>query len=298
MRFAAFTWRRPVKVDNGQTGLKLAVRSAAIEAARPENVVETHAGLGFLRSRMYSGFGGAVCEKDRAKAERLAAKFRNLTVVYGDSLAYLKVPDFGFVASLVDIDPYGDPWPHVRACMSCKALPGRFVLAVTDGLVQSCRLSTTLKASSLRPVAAAFGAHDLFRRYGDVVRFLLGHWGQQFGCRTELLALKWSPSVVCFAAAVERVADAEPVRVSPRGVDLRYKTAGWQAMRQAVIVRAGGKCESCGKPSPKDMNIDHVRPLNAGGPHGIENLRALCRSCHSAATRNAQDAGILPGGQH
>ncbi|MFF9403715.1 HNH endonuclease [Streptomyces sp. NPDC014744] len=47
----------------------------------------------------------------------------------------------------------------------------------------------------------------------------------------------------------------------------------------AVFRRDGFRCLACG--SEDDLTIDHVQHQSAGGRHGIENLRTLCRSCNS-----------------
>ncbi|MFF9438499.1 HNH endonuclease [Streptomyces sp. NPDC014735] len=47
----------------------------------------------------------------------------------------------------------------------------------------------------------------------------------------------------------------------------------------AVFRRDGFRCLACG--SEDDLTIDHVQHQSAGGRHGVENLRTLCRSCNS-----------------
>jgi len=37
----------------------------------------------------------------------------------------------------------------------------------------------------------------------------------------------------------------------------------------------------CGRPAEE---VDHIKPLADGGTHDIENLQALCKSCHSRKT--------------
>lgn len=49
--------------------------------------------------------------------------------------------------------------------------------------------------------------------------------------------------------------------------------------RAAKIAYWGGKCWMCGSPA---TSIDHIKPLIAGGPHILANLRPACRSCNSS----------------
>jgi 5-methylcytosine-specific restriction enzyme A len=53
--------------------------------------------------------------------------------------------------------------------------------------------------------------------------------------------------------------------------------------QRAVIVRAEGRCEGCGK-SVADgavLEIDHVLPVCQGGTNDVDNLQLLCSTCNS-----------------
>lgn len=50
-------------------------------------------------------------------------------------------------------------------------------------------------------------------------------------------------------------------------------------LREAVFERDGYKCVRCG--SNDHLQADHILPQSVGGPHCIENLRTLCRSCNA-----------------
>lgn len=49
--------------------------------------------------------------------------------------------------------------------------------------------------------------------------------------------------------------------------------------REAVFERDGHKCVRCD--STDSLQVDHILPQSCGGPHIIENLRTLCRSCNA-----------------
>ncbi len=55
------------------------------------------------------------------------------------------------------------------------------------------------------------------------------------------------------------------------------RTPKWKAIRQRVLVRAGGLCEGCGH--EKATQVHHVTYKNAGNEFLWE-LRAICDGCH------------------
>ena len=54
--------------------------------------------------------------------------------------------------------------------------------------------------------------------------------------------------------------------------------ASWQATR-AVVRHQERECRECGATS--DLTVDHIRPQSMGGTNARDNLRVLCRPCHS-----------------
>lgn len=51
-----------------------------------------------------------------------------------------------------------------------------------------------------------------------------------------------------------------------------------EALRRRVIERYGPRCVYCG--TAKNIEMDHVLPVIAGGATTIENLRPACRLCN------------------
>jgi HNH endonuclease len=57
-----------------------------------------------------------------------------------------------------------------------------------------------------------------------------------------------------------------------------YKSAQWRMLREFVIRRANGRCETPGSGND-GVIVDHVRPRRDGGSDTPQNLRLLCRRC-------------------
>lgn len=54
------------------------------------------------------------------------------------------------------------------------------------------------------------------------------------------------------------------------------------SMRYTVLKNAKHRCELCGiHGREKSLDIDHIVPINKGGPNVIENMQALCYTCNS-----------------
>jgi len=71
----------------------------------------------------------------------------------------------------------------------------------------------------------------------------------------------------------------------------------WEAMRQRVWERDGGRCQGpyCRDAQPlalETVHIDHRVPVSAGGTNASSNLRTLCRRCHVLRAGHAH-AGMI-----
>jgi 5-methylcytosine-specific restriction endonuclease McrA len=67
----------------------------------------------------------------------------------------------------------------------------------------------------------------------------------------------------------------------------RTRGSSWQATRAQVMRRDAGLCTYCapfGHLTP-GAEVDHTRPLWAGGTDTPQNLRLVCRAHHRAKTR-------------
>ena len=66
----------------------------------------------------------------------------------------------------------------------------------------------------------------------------------------------------------------------------------WAQIRAAVWGRDEGRCRGpyCVGASPlplETVHIDHIVPLSHGGSNHLDNLRTLCRRCHTLRADNA-----------
>jgi hypothetical protein len=67
------------------------------------------------------------------------------------------------------------------------------------------------------------------------------------------------------------------------------------ALREAVIKRARGCCEYCWSPSrysPEVFEVEHIRPISAGGTTTLDNLALACPACNRH--KGSHQSGIDP----
>ena len=70
-------------------------------------------------------------------------------------------------------------------------------------------------------------------------------------------------------------------RNHPSNVDPRR----WRAVRRKVLERDGERCP-CGAHA---TDVDHIQPVFQGGAWwSLDNLQALCATCHKAKSRQEQ----------
>lgn len=92
----------------------------------------------------------------------------------------------------------------------------------------------------------------------------------------------------------QRRYDAERGSAAQRGYD-----ATWRRLRKMVLARRPlcedpfGIHEQHGEVVASE-EVDHIVPLSAGGDNSLDNLQALCKSCHSRKT--AAEDGRWEGG--
>jgi hypothetical protein len=162
------------KLDNSTYTQKVALRREAIERfdddVKPV-VMETHGGAGKLYDAVYAGFKqGVVFEKDPEKAGILAIQRPTWAVYECDSTAALSEGVGSHLCiDLLDVDPWGDSWPTIKAFFSsARPFAERMVVVVNCGLRQKLRINGAWLTGSMRSMVEKYG-NDLHPVYLDLV---------------------------------------------------------------------------------------------------------------------------------
>jgi 5-methylcytosine-specific restriction endonuclease McrA len=67
-------------------------------------------------------------------------------------------------------------------------------------------------------------------------------------------------------------------------------------VRRVLFCRDNWRCAYCGRDGgPRDLTMDHVKPLSRGGRHSWDNVVSACRRCnHRKGNRLPWEAGMYP----
>jgi len=81
----------------------------------------------------------------------------------------------------------------------------------------------------------------------------------------------------------------------PAYVELR-PIAKRNVVRRVLFCRDNWRCAYCGREGgPRDLTMDHVKPLSRGGAHSWDNVVSACRRCnHRKGNRLPFEAGMYP----
>ncbi len=75
-----------------------------------------------------------------------------------------------------------------------------------------------------------------------------------------------------------------------------YASTKWRKYRQALLMRRGGQCETCGSVPlfERELHVDHIRPIAEGGEvYNEANLQILCIRCHGKKTAGERGWGAI-----
>ena len=139
-------------------------------------ILETHGGLGEVFRRVYASHpAGVVFEVDASKAETLCNQRPTWSVYQGKVEPALEAGIGGHVCvGLLDVDPYGEPWPTLDAFFrSSRPRASVLGVAVNDGLRQKLRLKGGWHVGSMRQAVEKWGNGPLHDRYLEVCRWKL-----------------------------------------------------------------------------------------------------------------------------
>jgi hypothetical protein len=153
-----------IKKDNGDLPQKVLLRSQVLDDLRERGVtpvvVETNGGWGELYRRCYSDIPeGVVLEKDGEKAKHLARQRPSWATYAGDNVGALSVGVGAHLeATVLDADPYGDPWPLLEAWFGSRRRHAPVLgVIVTDGLGMRVRRGWLWRTASARTMVEQYG---------------------------------------------------------------------------------------------------------------------------------------------
>lgn len=136
-------------------------------------VLETHGGEGLLYRACYSDCErGIVFEKDHIKTPILAAQRPGWAIYEADCVAAIEAGIGSDIpVSILDADPWGEPWPVLRAFFSTPrmAIP-KLGIAVNDGLRQKLKMNGGWKVKSMERAASLWGNDALNDNYLEICR--------------------------------------------------------------------------------------------------------------------------------
>jgi len=161
--------------DNSTYREKVALRKRMLRDVPQPVVCETHGGAGELYRAVYSHVErGIVFEIDQRKADTLVHQ-RPRWAVYNSPCEDGIAAGAGacLPINVLDCDPYGDPWPVLRAWFqSERSHQPRLWVVVNDGLRLKIKRGESWIVGSLKVAVQEFG-NDLHRQYLGVSRWLL-----------------------------------------------------------------------------------------------------------------------------
>lgn len=143
-------------------------------------VLETHGGVGKVFERIYADLPqGIVFESDAGKAEILCRQRPTWSVYQARSDVMLAEGAGNHLpVSLLDVDPYGEPWPTIEAFFrSERPRVPRLGIAVNDGLRQKLRLQGGWSVHSMRQAVERWGNAALHEKYLEVAKWKMEQLG-------------------------------------------------------------------------------------------------------------------------
>lgn len=163
--------------DNSTFAAKAMLRREALKRIADPVVLEAYGGYGKLFTACYSHLEtGVACEKDEAKADFLALQRSTWAVYQTDIEQTICSIGRHLPINVLDVDPYGDPWPVVDGFLASfadgRTRPNRLALVVNDGLRQKIGMGGAWSTPSLQWAVGRFG-NRLYDKYIDVCREMI-----------------------------------------------------------------------------------------------------------------------------
>ena len=148
----------------------------------PPVVIETNGGFGELYRACYSKFEGCVFERKREKTQHLAKQRPTWAVYRGDNVKSIAAGLGSHLdCTLLDVDPYGDPWPIIDAWFSSQRSRPDLWMLVTDGMRQALGMNIGWQTGSLSKMAEKYGNDALHENYLAICREMLAEKAAKVG---------------------------------------------------------------------------------------------------------------------
>lgn len=167
--------RKSSSIDNSTYAQKVMLRQTALaQLADVPVVMETHGGVGDVWSAVYAHIEtGVVFEKDPFRTPLLAQQRPSWSVYEADSAVALgNSAGSHLTINLLDVDPFGDPWPTLAAYFSSqRPFADHMVVVVNDGL-RVAAAGSAWKSDTLSPMVSKYG-NQLWPHYLDICQELM-----------------------------------------------------------------------------------------------------------------------------
>lgn len=163
-----------MRKDNAGKLVKLGMRQRLLEKVESPRILETHGGKGGLGKSLYLSYPGVVFEKNPAKTPYLLEQRPHWAVYEGDCVKALEAGiGFHHKPNFIDCDPYGSPWPVLRAIFkNGDKLPALVGVAVNDGLREKAIIGGSWNCKDLAPYARKYGNANVNKLWFEIVREL------------------------------------------------------------------------------------------------------------------------------
>lgn len=196
--------------DNSTYRFKVELRRNALREIDQPCVLETHGGYGQIYEACYRSVAdGVVFEQDSRKSSALARQRPEWAVYEADSTVALAA-GIGqeWPVNVLDCDPYGQPWPVIRAFFeSERPFQPRMLVVVNDGLRQKLKANGAWTMDLLSELVEQYGNERLYAQYLAVCQLLLEKITAQRGyrlCRWAGYYCGHAQQMTHYAALLER----------------------------------------------------------------------------------------------
>lgn len=169
--------------DDSTYAQKVALRRQMLKPVDVPVVMETHGGTGRLFRACYTGVRrGCVFEKKLKRVAFLAYQRPTWAVYQGDCISAIGAGAGAHLAiNVLDVDPFGDPWPAIEAFFeSERPRPDEMFIVVNDGLRLGIKMGGAWSVATLRGMVEKYG-NDLYPVYLEICRELMQEKAVQAG---------------------------------------------------------------------------------------------------------------------